>query len=280
VFGGTQSEPSRLAWSSDLTEEGAFVEWHQAPLAPRRWSASFGGVRSQSGGAPNRAFAFSQGWWNSDGGSASIAQEVDVNPAWKRARGEPAVSWTSTFATIRARVGSRAFAQAGYDNRRNVLLWRDRDTPETEFDDRYRQGAWLGATLEPDPRLRGTVEYRRGAGANASDTWSVQAEWRRSSRWRESVRGRWSQYTSDALRSDLWSCAFGFDPLAGSHLEISAGTRATLDRVVGLDETERWQGVDLDLALGGRWYVNSGCEAQEGIGGTTRQLQAGLSVRL
>lgn len=280
VFGGTQPEPARLGWSRDLVEGGAYLEWHQAPLASERWSLSVGGVSSRSSGEPNRDFAFGQGWWSSTLGHASIAQEVDLNPAWKRSRGEPAVSWTSTFATVRASVGSRAALQAGYDNRRNVRLWRDHETPETDFDDRYRQGAWLGATVEPDPRLRGGVEYRRGSAASTSDTWSVHGELRRSGRWRESLRARWSSWSSGELESELWSFALGVDPLVGSHLELSTGMRGTTDRLAELDETERWHGLDLDLALGGRWYVSSSFEAQHGISGTTRQLQGGLSVRL
>jgi hypothetical protein len=38
--------------------------------------------------------------------------------------------------------------------------------------------------------------------------------------------------------------------------------------------------VDLDLSLGARWYVNGGFELQQGLAGSTRQLQAGISVRL
>jgi hypothetical protein len=74
--------------------------------------------------------------------------------------------------------------------------------------------------------------------------------------------------------------AAGFDPGARSHLEFSAGTRSTTDRFTAITDRERWQGVDLDLSVGGRWYLNGGYEHQQGLAGTTRQVQAGVSVRL
>lgn len=46
------------------------------------------------------------------------------------------------------------------------------------------------------------------------------------------------------------------------------------------EEPERWQGFDLELTVGGRWHVNGGWEQRNGLVGGTRQLQAGVNVRL
>ena len=280
AFAGTQPEPLRFGWSGDLVEGGAFAEWHQKPLAAQRWSVSFGGVTSRRGTEVNRDFAFAQGWWFAKGASASVAQELDLNTGWKRAMGEPMLAWTSTFATVRVPVTPQLALQSGYDNRRSVRLWRDRETPETDFDDRYRQGAWGGTTLELKQHVRSSAEYRTGSGGDHSDTWSVSGEVYRLSRWQCSVRTRVSAFTSPGTESQLTSYGAGFDPLGQSHFEFNAGTRKTRDRTTGFEETERWQGIDLDLAVGGRWYVSGGWEQQKGQTGTTRQLQAGVSVRL
>ena len=72
----------------------------------------------------------------------------------------------------------------------------------------------------------------------------------------------------------------GADPWVGSHVEWSFGTRSTTDRTSAVTEHEHWQGLDMDLSLGGRWYLNGGYEQQLGLAGTTRQMQGGLSVRL
>lgn len=280
AFAGTQPDPLGFGWSSDLVEGGGFFEWHQRPLAAQRWSMSFGGITSHRGVQVNRDFLFGQGWWFSKGASASVAQEVDLNTGWKRDLGGPFMSWTSTFATVRVPVTSQLALTSGYDNRRNVRLWRDRETPETDFDDRYRQGAWGGAALEMAQHVRTGLEYRTGSGADHSDTWSMNGEVYRLTHMQWALRTRYSTFTSPGTQSRLWSWSSGFDPLAQSHFEFSAGTRQTRDRISGFEDTERWLGVDLDLAVGGRWYVSGGWEQQNGPAGGTRQLQAGVSVRL
>ncbi len=280
AFTGTQPDPVRMRLSGDLVEGGVFAEWHQAPLSARRWSLSTGGVTSRAGHELNRDFLFAQGWWFSRGGSASLAQEVDVNSGWKRAMGEPPLSWTSTFATVRVPVTQQFALQSGYDNRRNVRLWLDRETPETQFDDRYRQGAWLGGVLELAQHVRGSGEYRSGSGGDLSDTWTVSGEFYRITRWQTSTHARYSAFTSPGVDSHLLSLGAGFDPWPLSHFEFNFGTRGTRDVLSGIDDSERWQEVDLDLSLGGRWYVNGGYELDRGLAATTRQVQAGISVRL
>ena len=280
VFGGTQPDPLRYRWSGDIVEGGAFVEWHAPPRASARWTTSLGGVSSRAGSNVNRDFAFAQGWWFSRAASASFAQELDVNSGWKRQAGEPLLSWTSTFATVRVPAGEHLALQTGFDNRRNVRLWRDRDTPETEFDDRYRQGAWAGATFDVASHARGGTEVRAGSGGDRSRTWTVNGELYRATRWNGLLRGRWSRFTSPASESGLWSLAAGFDPLPQSHVECSGGWRSTRDTATGFEDVERWLGVDVDLALGGRWYANGGFERQSGATGGSRLFQAGLSVRL
>jgi hypothetical protein len=280
LFGGTQPDPIRYGWSGDVVEAGGFAEIHQAPFAAERWSLSAGAVSSSHGGEPNRDFMFLQGWWASRSATASLIQEVDLNRGWKRSAGEPPITWTNTFATLRVPFGRRAVLHTGYDNRRNVRLWRDRETPETEFDDRHRQGAWAGASMSWTERINSGVEYRAGSDEQRSDTWSLTGELRRITRGHGLVRGRWSSFTSALTASTLWSVSTGFDPGARSHMECSFGLRGTRDRLSGFETEDRWAGVDLDLAIGRRLYANGSLEHLSGAGGVTRQVQVGLSVSL
>jgi hypothetical protein len=280
VFAGTQPEPLRFGWSGALVEAGGFVEVRQAPLAEERWSVAAGAVTSRHGNEVDRDFLFAQGWWVARGASASIAQEVDVNRGWKRAAGEPAIAPTSTFATVRVPVGRRAAVNAGFDNRRHVRLWRDRETPETEFDDHYRQGVWAGASLDWTAVASSGAELRSGSGGERSDAWSLSGELHRLTRWHALLRGRWASFSSPLTESGLWSLAAGLDPEPRSHVEVSCGGRRTRDVVLGFEDTERWVGADVDLALGQRWYASAGVERLSGPAGITRQVQAGLSVRL
>lgn len=279
-FAGTQPDPQRYRFSSEVFEAGGFAEVHQAPLSANRWSLAAGGVSSRHGGEVDRDFAFAQGWWFTRTMSASFAQELDLNQGWKRDAGEPALSWTSTFATVRVPVNARVALTSGYDNRRNVRLWRDQDTPETEFDDRYRQGAWAGGNVDWTELVTTSAEFRGGTGPDESQTWSVNAELHRATRWHALVRGRWSRYTSPVTASTLWTGGAGFDPGARSHVEFSGGLRSTLDQTSGFEDSETWYGVDLDVALGQRWYANGSFEWLTGLAGASRQVQAGLSVRL
>jgi hypothetical protein len=280
AFAGTQPDPERSRWSPELLELGGFVEAHPAPLAAERWSVAAGAVGSRHRGELDREFLFTQGWWFSPAVTASFVQEVDVNRDWKRAAGEPAVAWTNTFAAVRVPWGARVAWNAGYDNRRNVRLWRDRETPETRFDDRYRQGTWAGATLEPNAWTSAGGEYRVGAGAERTDAWSVTGEVHALTAWRLLVRGRWAAFTDAAFASSIVSLAAGGDPMPRSHLEWSGGERRTRDRFFGSVDHEHWLGLDLDLALGTRWYASASAERIHGPAGGSTQVQTGLSVRL
>ncbi len=280
TFGGSQPDPLRSRWSSELVEAGAYAEVHQAPLAEERWSVAAGAVASRHQNEVDREFAFAQGWWFSRAATVSLAQEVDVNRGWKRTAGEPTLAWTSTFASLRVPVGPRAALHSGYDNRRNVRLWRDRETPETQFDDRYRQGAWAGVSVTGNEYTSASGEYRVGSGGERSEAWSATGELHRLTAWRALLRGRWASFTSDATTSSLVSLAAGCDPWARSHVELSTGVRRTRDQVLGFADREDWLGADADLALGARWYVNAGCERLTAPTGNTLQVQAGVSVRL
>lgn len=280
LFSGTQPDPEKYSFSGKVLQMGGYMEWHQAPLSVQRWSYAMGVVSSQENGAPNRDFLFAQSWWFTKRFNASVTQEVDFNRGWKRALGEPALSATSTFGSLRVPVTEWFSANTGYDNRRNVRLYRDRLTPETQFDDAYRQGAWLGGQLEFAKRVRLTSETRSNAGSDKSHSWSSSAELSRFAPGHATMRARVSKYFGRTVESTLWSSSLGLDPMAQSHFEIAAGTRKTQDGFSNTTDTERWESVDMDITLGRSWYVNGGFEQDHGgLAGTTRQLQAGVSWR-
>jgi hypothetical protein len=281
LFGGTQPAPIRMRFATDVVEEGAFVELHQAPLATRRWSAVLGGVASQQEGQPNRQFLFASGYWLSPGLMASLTQEVDYRAGWQRAWGDPTLSLTSTFATARVQVRPWLAVNGGYDGRRSVRLYRDRVTPETDFDDAYRQGAWAGASVEALRRLRFSADARFQGGEGLDGTvvqsWTAEA-------WRlpplnVTARVRGSRYDGGPLESRLLVASLGGDPLLFAHLEVGAGTRETRDAVTGVLDQERWWDTSLDLSLWRHWYVAGSYEEDRGTFGETRQVYANLSCR-
>lgn len=280
VFSGTQPDPEKYSFSGKVLQFGGYAEWHQAPQSQQRWSYAMGAVSSQENGEPNRDFAFVQSWWFTKRFNASVTQEVDFNRGWKRALGEPALSATSTFGSLRVPVTEWATATAGYDNRRSVRLYRDRLTPETQFDDAYRQGAWFGAQFEIAKRARLNAETRGNAGSDKSRSWSGSAEIMRIAPLRTTARFRASTYDGQTVTSSLWSGGIGFDPVSQSHIEMAFGSRKTEDTFSHASDTERWESADFDWTLGRSWYVNGGWEQDHGgLSGTTRQIQGGLSWR-
>jgi hypothetical protein len=280
LFSGTEPEPTRLQFSNAILQHGVFVEFHQRPLAARRWSVTTGFVSSTENGELNRNFLFLQGLYFDPRWFASLAQEVDLNGGWKRDLGEPTVSPTSSYLTARARVSDAVTVRAGYDNRRNVRLYRDRETPETMFDDGYRQGGWAGATLDLRSHLRFDLEARlnRRAGDQAH-TLTASTEVFRVTRLNAVTRLRASTFTSLQTESRLLSFSVGLDPTSASHVELIGGIRNTTDHTTGIVERAPWQGLEFDTALWRRWYLSGSMEFDRGAPAHSRQEYVGLSWR-
>src|SRR2546425_10523833 len=77
------------------------------------------------------------------------------------------ISLTSTFAVFQYHATQDLTLDAGFDNRRNVRLYRDVVNPETAFDDTYRQGAWAGMWLQLARRFRLGLDARFSSGGPA-----------------------------------------------------------------------------------------------------------------
>jgi hypothetical protein len=200
---------------------------------------------------------------------------------WRAEGVSGALSPTSAFAVARVQL-DRVFAvDAGYDGRRDVRLYPDRVTPETQFDDRFRQGAWLGLTAEPTHgvRVQGDVRQRFGSADDRATTWTGSAEWYGLGPWRARVRMRGSDFTSTQTASQLWLFGLGADPLTTLHLEVAGGTRATTDHVFGLTDRSQWASVDGDLALALRWFLTGSFSRERGDTGVLTQSYLGLSWR-
>jgi hypothetical protein len=281
LFTGAQPEPLRIGLSGDVVQGGGFVEWHQPAVSQKRWSFGGGAVSSYQGGSPNREFGFVQLFYLDRGFSAFGAQEVDLNRGWKRDLGEPTLAPTSTYLHTSLRVVPGLSLRAGFDNRRSVRLYRDRVTPETEFDDRWRQGSWGGLSLDLGGHLRLGGEARTSAigGSRRLNGWSGAAELVRLGPFEAALRGRLSHASGAGIESDLASLGLGLAPMAWSHVELTGGLRRTKDPLAGTKEDARWESADLDLMLARRIYLNA--SLQRDHGGLTPGSQAyfGLSWR-
>jgi hypothetical protein len=281
AFAGAQPEPASLGLSDRILQAGGYAEWRSPRLAERRWSATLGGAHSTDDGEVNRDFLFAQGFYRDRRLSGWFAQEVDLNAAWKQDQGDPAVSWTSTYLSARAELTRALVIHGGYDNRRSVRLYRDRETPETEFDDHYRQGVWGGMSLEPGGAMRLGGEWRTTLGGPEPEarSWSATAETWRGLPLRGRLRARWSDLTSDALHSTLLALGAGFDLHPSAHVEIAGGTRGSEDRASGTRTDATWESLDLDVTLGRHWLLTGSVENVHGDVERLLQEYVGLSWR-
>jgi hypothetical protein len=140
AFAGTQPDPFTLGLSSDIREAGVYTQFHNAPNGSGIWSFTTGAIGSYAGREINREFLYLRGLLVTRRLSVYAAQEMDYNRGWKLDAGERTTSSTSTFANVRLALTDALSITGGVDNRRQVRLYRDWISPETEFDDSFREG--------------------------------------------------------------------------------------------------------------------------------------------
>jgi hypothetical protein len=289
-FGGTQPDVTTMSYSSEIREAGAYLQFHNVPDGSLPWSFTTGGVSSRDLGQINREFAFAQ--LASSGRLVSLyaTQEVDVNRGWKRAAGEAALSPTSTFATLLVRLSDDVSLQGGVDNRRNVRLYRDYVSPETEFDDAYREGFWGGANLTLFQRIRVAGDARISRGGLAGDATYYTGTVGIAPVTGLGLEGhlRSTSYRTDQMGGWLHSVDVGINPLGVVRLEINGGLRtqqllqsaAAVSAAPGISlPTTHWIGASVDVGLGASWYVVAS-GSRDGSGAElTNQLYGSLVYR-
>ncbi len=278
IFSGAQPDPLSWAVSGDIVQHGGFIGLRGRQGA-RRWSATTGGIASFDHGQVNRQFGFFSGSYLDPRLSLSLAEEIDLGTNWKRLIGEPALSLTSTFASARAQLTHTVSLNAGYDNRRSVRLYRDRLTPETEFDDRYRQGAWLGSALDLLGHVRLGADGRWSGGGTGGDyrSWSANADVSRLPWLQADLRWRSTRFDGNTARGWLHAAGLGVRPWGQTRVELNGGQRDSEDGLSLVRTRVKWEGADLDVGIAGHWYLLLSAERDHGDGSDAAQGYASLS---
>ncbi len=282
-FLGTEPDPSDWGYSSDVRDFGAFYEYGNAPASQRRWTVTAGAVSSTQDGEINRDFLFVQGRYDDRKLSAYLAQEIDVNRGWRKdAESGDSFTSTSTFASLRYRIEERLTIRAGFDDRRSVRLYRDLVTPETDFDDAYRQGYWAGAEGKAGGHLRWGLDGRRSSGGAAGDADSVTATLGalRLTRLGLDARVRSTRYGSDATRGWLHSASLSVDVASRARVEIHGGVRSESPRDPAIpDGNLSWMGAEWDVYVGRRWLLGLTADRTRGADEDNNQFYATASWR-
>ncbi|MBL8984476.1 MAG: hypothetical protein JNL26_19980 [Gemmatimonadetes bacterium] len=169
----------------------------------------------------------------------------------------------------------------GYDNRRNVRLYRDFVDPEIEFDDTFRQGGWAGISLTPGRHVRVNADARQSRGATAADatTMTGSVSLVRLTPLGIGLQGRFSQYEGDVANGRLQSASIEVNPWNVFRLEVGGGTRQDTQGVTDGVRTLSWRDVSADAALWRSLFVMASVYEERGDVGRSRQGYLSLSWR-
>ncbi len=282
AFTGTQPDPRDFGRSNTVREHGGFFQLRGDPEAGTRWSLTTGVVGSYEQGEINREFAYLQGRYLAQQWSVYLVQEIDVNRGWRRQAEGSSLTGSSTYASLRYRISESLTLNGGFDNRRHIRLYRDIETPETEFDDSYRQGAWLGGDWHflKNYRLGVSTRINRGGSSGSSDSTSLTFGAERLTRWEIDLRTRSTYYGNQ--RNDGWlhSFSIGMDLARRAHVEVSGGVRNEVSRIaVEADRSVNWYGVDIDFGLRRSWFMLASWERTGGSGESNDQLYTSVVYR-
>lgn len=280
LFAGTQPSPVDLGYSTDTREIGGYVQAHQRPGNPTRWSLTGGVVGSYQRGEINREFLFFRSSLYTSRVSAYLHQEVDYNRGWKADAGEPAIAPTSTYASLSVRPSPGISLRGGFDNRRSIRLYRDFVNPEIDFDDSFRQGYWAGVGARVFQRYQVDLDARRSTGGSGGDARAVTLAIGANRLLGADLdfRVRSTRYVTSTNDGWLHALALGWPVSAALHLEANGGWRTDFN---ALDNPESsrvtWIGLDLDLRIGRRWYVLLSGQRENGVEAND-QLYGGISL--
>jgi hypothetical protein len=281
AFVGTQPDAENFGYSTDIREHGAWLTRRSG--VPSTWEVTGGYVGSYQGSTINRENFVLQGRVFLPRGSLFVLQEADLHRGWKAKAEGGGLAWTSSYASGRYRAFERLWIDAGFDTRRNVRLYRDRVTPETEFDDTYRQGYWGGLRYELGPTTRATLGFRRttGGSAEAANSATVTVRATRP-RWSDSSLGfRTTVFDNRASRGRLHSLSAGVEVLR-AHVEVTGGVRAETSRLgLAEDSDAQWVSIELDRQIARPWFVLMSWDRDTGSvpGDDTTQLHLSLLYR-
>ncbi len=285
LFAGTQPDYEDYGFSSDTTQYGVYAQRTSLPDTEKQWELTGGLAASYGKGEDFREFLFLQANYFTPRLTLSFNQEVDYNRDWKSDAGESTIQPTSTFAIARYRLTDNLTINAGYDDRRNVILYREFENPETEFDDANRRGLWGGADLQFLRRFRAGVNYRGNsggdAGSSSSSTLTLGA--RDLFPFHLDIGTRSTRFENDRMEGWLHSVNFYLPAGRRTQFSLYGGLRDD-DNLNALSEdlasqTLIWYGAEMNLRFGRAWFFLVSLERNSGDLEDFDQLYTMLSYR-
>jgi hypothetical protein len=259
AFAGTQPTAIDYSFSTDIREYGGFVRMRSRPLAHARWEISAAAIGSYELGQINREYISLVGRYANPRLSFFGQQDIDINRGWRAEMENSGTSLTSSFVTGRYRLTPSLDLDAGYDNRRNIRVYRDYVSPETEFDDSYRRGVWGGAGVRFAKRYRAGVSARSSGGGSAGDAMSYVGTFSASrvTPLHLDFRLRSTRYDNERTEGWMHSVSGGVQVGPRWAMEIYGGVRDDFGKSVTTPDVHTsWFGANVDIGLRQSLYLN------------------------
>ena len=278
ILSGTQPNGLTFGYSSMVREHAGFFQLRANRDARQVWSVTAGVVASYADGIINREYLAAQTTASLGPVFFHVSQDVDLNRNWKYEVEGEHLSPTNTYASLRVQVARNTAVTTGFDNRRTVRLYRDHISPETEFDDAFRQGVWAGVSQRFDRIYRTSFRVKRSSGGAAenADSFTLSA----SAQWPVALRARSTRYINAMLDGWVHSGAASVQLRPSLRFELGGGIRReTVAADPGGALTIHWTSVLLDQAIGRNWYMSVSMERASNGPSANDQFFSILSYR-
>jgi hypothetical protein len=283
LFTGSQPDEQDFGYNGDIREHGFYYEFRSSADAEKDWSLTTGVVGSYDSSEVNREFAYLQGRFRGKKLLAYFVQEIDFNRDWKSDEaGESSLEATSSLLSLRYRASEKVSLFGGFDNRRNVRLLRDRETPITEFDDDFRLGVWAGASFRLAEKLSLSLDGRTRGGDDAGDSHAYTVRFGAGPLTKRglAMHLRSTRYSNPRMDGWLYAVDAGLDVSARVYLQLEAGIRDEEREIVSaFDDSLTWVSLGADISLARRWYLLLALEQTSGDFEDYGQLFTRLSYR-
>ncbi len=282
ILAGTQPDSKHYGLSGEIFEYGLFAEYKGKTPPGNRYSMTVGAIGTYLHGDIDREYLFLQTRLNRGRWMATLSQQADWNRGWRREMEDHALTPTNTFLLARVAITPQFSIDGGYDNRRSIRLYRSLETPETEFDDTYRQGIWGGVTqkLWKRNRIAFRVRARDGGSSPGTHSQTLSTSWGFPRFTGLRIRTRNTRYRN--TRSVGWLHSWTLGANLGDRIstDVTYGIRRE-ERIGDSSDNDRlaWTAIDFDFRVASYWYVNLSGETSEGQDEASRSLYSSASYR-
>ncbi len=283
AFTGTVPDPVTSEFIVDETQGGGFVSWSGMGDTYSA-QATLAGIGKYFQGRISRESVYQQ-----VSGSAGYrfmifqSSEIEINRGWRRDRSGSAMSLSSLLFQARWTPIESLSLETGYDNRRSVMTWETRDTPDSLFDNAMREGwrsslRWRGP-LRTVWLVGGTIRTRSGkqghdtgisAGVTVVDLLS------------SSVDGSFFFRTFNNLYARGIQPSLNLSRRVGKRIRLlgRAGQSRYDLAINGEKITYLWYGGGCELDLMQHLYLSADAEAYRGQGADTNRYAVEAGWRL